>query len=406
MSEPLTFSIGIDGDVTVRSYDDLIRWIEKERSRWAWMVPGDQRTDRWGLASELQSNWNGLLENIQSLKTQGQSLEFAREYLIPLSSSLILISTTNDGSLVLDIKETSGDVAAVAAYGFIKQRLTTQHMTTREEIVGLLLSALPDIRNSSDWSERLKRERTNFRMATRSLQEKLEEEMERRERSNLEITNRLRGIARRIFDVRRRKWSDTQSGWQLAADESVATFESRSIAAISSIQTTEASYREFMSLKAPVEYWDGKAAEHAGREAAARNLLFWYFPVTILVLGVVFIASGYFLLNHPDTKDSKSPVALYVVVSGGLLLLSTLSFWIGRLLTKLYLSEHHLRNDAEERATMTTTYLALTGENAAGEADRQIILNALFRSTPDGIVKEDGPADIGLQGLLAKALSK
>jgi Family of unknown function (DUF6161) len=86
------------------------------------------------------------------------------------------------------------------------------------------------------------------------------------------------------------------------------------------------------------------------------------------------------LLAHPDTTSSKAPIALYVVISGGLLLLSTLAFWVGRLLTKLYLSEHHLRNDAEERAVMATTYLALNHEGIALEADRQVVLAAMFRA--------------------------
>ena len=52
---------------------------------------------------------------------------------------------------------------------------------------------------------------------------------------------------------------------------------------------------------------------------------------------------------------------------------------------------------------MTSTYLALINENAATDLDRTIILGALFRNTPDGIVKEDGPGDpSGLAGTLSK----
>lgn len=406
MAEALTFSIGADGDVTVRSYDELIRWIEKERSRWAWMVPGDGRTDRHSLATELQNIWNTVLSNIQSIKAQGQSLEYARDFLRPLSSSLIMISTTGDGSTVLDIRQSAGEVAAMAALGFLKQRLNAQNLVLRDEMLGLVLSVLPDLRNPADWTDRLKRERTNFRMATRSLLEKVDAEAAERDKLARDLTQRVRGIGRRIFDMRRHAWRATQTEWEFSAGESVAQIESRAANAVTSIANAEASYREFMRLKAPVEYWEQKAREHSTREASARTRLYWYFPVTIIILAAVFIGSGWFLLSHPDTESSKAPIALYVVVSGGLLLLSTLAFWIGRLLTKLYLSEHHLRNDAEERATMTTTYLALTGENAAGETDRQIILTALFRATPDGIVKEDGPGDIGLQGLLAKLMAK
>ena len=90
------------------------------------------------------------------------------------------------------------------------------------------------------------------------------------------------------------------------------------------------------------------------------------------------------------------------MVSAGLASVAGMVFWVGRLLTRLYLSEHHLRHDAEERAVMTTTYLALTHERAAEETDRQIVLAALFRSTPDGIVKDDGHGDLSIPGLLAR----
>jgi len=77
--------------------------------------------------------------------------------------------------------------------------------------------------------------------------------------------------------------------------------------------------------------------------------------------------------------------------------------WIGRLLTRLYLSEHHLRKDAEERRIMTTTYLALMRKEAAGDQDRQVILTALFRNSSDGIVKDDGgSADLGLSALVSR----
>ena len=81
-----------------------------------------------------------------------------------------------------------------------------------------------------------------------------------------------------------------------------------------------------------------------------------------------------------------------------------LILWVGRLLTRIYLSEQHLRHDAHEREVMTTTYLALTAEEAASDADRQIILNALFRNTPDGIVKEEGGMDPQLATFVTRML--
>ena len=114
---------------------------------------------------------------------------------------------------------------------------------------------------------------------------------------------------------------------------------------------------------------------------------------------VAFGFTGFGLLSNPPPANST---ALYFIVSGGLATFAGVIFWVGRLLTKLYLSEHHLRIDAEERAIMTTTYLALTNSKAAEDSDRQIILAALFRSTPDGIVRDDGPVDLNLAMILSR----
>lgn len=67
-----------------------------------------------------------------------------------------------------------------------------------------------------------------------------------------------------------------------------------------------------------------------------------------------------------------------------------------------YLSEHHLRKDAEEREIMTKTYLALTKDAVAADADRHIILNGLFRNSADGIVKDEGGLDPSLAAAIAR----
>lgn len=55
---------------------------------------------------------------------------------------------------------------------------------------------------------------------------------------------------------------------------------------------------------------------------------------------------------------------------------------------------------------MTTTYLALIRSGAATEAERPIILEALFRQSADGIVKDDGPGDLNLGAILSRAAVK
>ncbi|BDI60760.1 DUF6161 domain-containing protein [Qipengyuania nanhaisediminis] len=395
MAEKLIFSIGPDGDVTVRSYDELQKWLEKERAQWAWLVRGDPKVDRHNIATNTQNQWDNLLKNIQNLENQGQPLEDARGHLAPLSDGPLLVSTTKKGTSVLDVRNAVGEPAAAFAFGFQTNQFNVQNAQNQEDLLGAILTVFPNLNDDADWHERLKRERANFKMATRSAIERVDKEASERIESNIELVERASGIARRIFDKKRERWKAVQLEWQKAADK-----------AVQDIRATEAAYLEFMKLKAPVEYWEGKATEHETREGKARTLLYWYFPLTILAMLIAFGGAGWFLVSHPNTEATQAPIALYVVISGGLLLFSTIAFWIGRILTKLYLSEHHLRNDAEERAVMTTTYLALTSENAATDEDRQIVLNALFRATPDGIVKDDGPTDASLQGLIARMAAR
>ena len=395
MAEELTFSIGPDGDVTVRSYDELQRWLEKERAQWAWLVRGEAQVDRHNTATAIQNEWDALISAIQNQRNSGQPLSAIQPHLAPLSGGPLLVSSTAQGATVLDIREAVGDSAASFAAGFARSQLTMRNAQTKDDLLGAVLTLFPDLAKAADWHERLKRERANYKMAARSLVERVDKEADDRNAENVQLVGRASIAARRIFDLKRRKWREVQEAWQKGA-----------AAAVADIQATEAAYKEYMKLRAPVEYWEGKAGEHKTREGTARKSLYWYFPVTIVIMAIAFTAAGWFLINHPDTETAKAPVALYVVVSGGLLLLSSIAFWIGRILTKLYLSEHHLRNDAEERAVMTTTYLALTNEGAAAETERQIVLNALFRPTPDGIVKDDGPTDASLQGLIARMATR
>jgi hypothetical protein len=406
MAEELTFSIGADRHVTVRSYDELERWIQKERNRWAWLVRGDGRTDRLGIADRIQTVWDQVTQQISAAKSQGQPLEYAHQLLPPLAAPPILISTSENGSAVLDILHSQGDLAASFAAGFIQKQLNLQNAQFSEDLIGALLTVVPNLIKPVEWGVQLRNERANYKMAAREILERVDREADERQRENAALVRRAAVVARRIFARKRDGWRRAQAKWQDGADRALKNYNELASGAISSITATERAYMEFMRLKAPVEYWEEKARNHSSKEVSIRRWLYAYFPITVLLLTFVFTMCGHFLLSHPDTANSKASIAFYFVVSGGLLLASTLAFWIGRLLTKLYLSEHHLKNDAEERATMTTTYLALTSEDAASEADRQIILGALFRATPDGIVKDDGPGDGSLQGLLTKFLTK
>lgn len=68
----------------------------------------------------------------------------------------------------------------------------------------------------------------------------------------------------------------------------------------------------------------------------------------------------------------------------------------------LFLSQIHLHTDANERIVMIKAYLSLqAGGHTLDQEDKKLILQAIFRHVPAGLVKDDA-APGGLQELLTR----
>lgn len=165
-------------------------------------------------------------------------------------------------------------------------------------------------------------------------------------------------------------------------------------------ENTHNGYLEQMKLKAPVEYWRTKAGEHRTAAKILRNWLVGFFALMIgaYVIGFAGLHQqlASFLLQFQGSTGAL------LVMSAAFALLASLPLWVGRLLVKFYLSEHHLATDAKEREIMTQAYLALTSDGAVDEKDRSLILAALFRSTPDGVVKDTTQPDTSPAAIFSK----
>lgn len=377
------------GRFTFRDWDAARSWLEKERQAWSWLnaATSEPTNIKGSVANAFNAISNAITQNI-SAGNPPASITHTVQHIYARGYEGLLHSEGAVGALVLDIFTTAGAEAAAFAYAFAQQRQGVGNATTLEHVRGVMLMACPAIQKPDQLADRLSKERSNLRGQARRLVESLEVAGEERKVAwSQQIARERRLYAR---------WMRSRGGMLNRLDLNRQT---RIDQAVTDIRGVEAAYREAMALQAPVEYWKAKALAHSKAETGARQRLYWFFPLAIFLLVATFGGTSWALLNAPE---QSVPAALYVIVSGGLASLAGIAFWIGRLLTKLYLSEHHLCHDAEERAVMTTTYLALTRERAADEGDRQIVLNALFRSTPDGIVRDDGPPDTNIAALLAR----
>lgn len=142
------------------------------------------------------------------------------------------------------------------------------------------------------------------------------------------------------------------------------------------------SFREEMTLRGPVEYWQTKATSH---ETKAKDLMLWMFGSMAGLAGVI----GLLAIWVFTTLDDKGhPDAWKMAI---LILLAVMGVWAVRLVVRMFLSHTHLATDAEERVTMVKTYLSLLeADKMPSDDDRKLVLAPLFRPATDGLIKDEG----------------
>lgn len=199
------------------------------------------------------------------------------------------------------------------------------------------------------------------------------------------------------------------------------------------LETTTKTLIEGLALKAPVEYWTAKAQRHrtlawitgvasigAMALVSAALLLSLHFVsafgsaslMSDSKIAPAVVASGLAPASAPSATIERSTVAAFSSPSGfsgfdptkvtTLVLIGIFGVWGIRLIVRMFLSNLHLMTDAQERAVMITTYLALGQTGDAVEKDhRTLILQTIFRPAPDGIVKDEG-VPFGLAEIISR----
>ena len=162
----------------------------------------------------------------------------------------------------------------------------------------------------------------------------------------------------------------------------------------------EATFKEKIALQSPVIYWDNKRINH-------QKAMYFTGIVTICIAAFALVFFILAAVNFHGFKEifgvtmgrsqvgTESELLGIIKQISILLAISTISFWLTRLTTKIFISNLHLKMDAEERATMFRAYLSLLfNDKALNDDNRQLILQSLFRPSTTGIIKDDGPISI------------
>jgi hypothetical protein len=389
--EPLTLQLNDSTELTFKRWPEIRAFLEEEASIWAWLNPTLQGMNLSGITSSYVISHNGKFEDLNGAEASGPDIASFTQLASGFSKTgPLFYSRSRQGEAILRARELGGDRAGAQAYAmFINAGVGFPNGVGRSEAIALVMAAFPEFGDSQMLAERLAAERANYRSSLNRRLADIEEAHARQEREWRTLLGQAMHRSRRTFRRRIRLWNEQQK----ARDEAGGN-------AIGSIKNTEQTFTEFMRLRAPVKYWEEEANRHGSAKLISVKRLKIFFPLSGALIVIGFAIGAAVLINsNPENRS-----ILQFIVAGSLISVSTILFWVGRILTKLYLSEHHLEQDASQRAVMTTTYLALLDQGGAtADADRGAIIAALFRSTPDGIVKDEGPADaMGLAGLLSK----
>lgn len=171
------------------------------------------------------------------------------------------------------------------------------------------------------------------------------------------------------------------------------------------LQKTDNFYSNQMEVQGAVRYWGSRATKHRETAKTARTALIAFAILGILALGGIYGAAAWYLPSQLSPNEPIPLAALFKASAFGILM-TTVAFWIGRIILKIYLSERHLATDSEERRTMVMTYLALARSKKLADDDKKLIFPAIFRSSADGIVKDDNSPDTAFAALVASFIKK
>ena len=181
-------------------------------------------------------------------------------------------------------------------------------------------------------------------------------------------------------------------------DEALKSQSSKSDEALAAArkqwESQRVAFEHQLHLRAPASYWRERASS---TQSFAMWALAGFVVLALIVIAVTVRYGPGFLERLAATGETVHFATLALVSVPALTAL-----WILRHVARLFVTNLERSSDAKFRATMATTFLALTKEDATevSAEERLLVLEALFRSpAPD-------PADDGHWGGLAELLTR
>ncbi len=382
----VTMNLGANGgDFSPTSAEEMLKWVQKEFEFWSWSQHVHTGSHKGAIDYAIQPLHVALTHARDAVNLQSQNQISAVTERVQHVQANVLEAFVTRGlphsstPLAKRVADLAGEPATALAYlfPFLPPVTGTSHPFDARDINswrGFLMGLLDRFNIVKDAEPALVAERK----ALDDLRTRAED---------------LLGSQRTVADQITRAFSETRNAiasahevQQKSFGEFLETSESAHRDALEKhseeMIALRRTFREEMTLRGPVEYWQTKATSH---ETKAQNLTWWVFG-SMAGLAVVIGVLAYWVFSTLNTDGRPDAWKMAILI-----LVAVMGIWAVRLVVRMFLSHTHLATDAEERVTMVKTYLSLLeADKMPSDDDRKLVLAPLFRPATDGLIKDEG----------------
>jgi len=377
------------GEREFQSIEEIQEWMNEERAFFAWMETGGKNdgsaAHAWNVTNQWLNYINQYIQQYRQHQSNAQQLQKIERNLQNqiqqhLQKGHIITSKNPDAIFGKNLSGEEDEVIASYAIANLLDIPSNQNSPKalkgafyafqyRQGVTATVESQAESLESlSTEWNERFNQQHLNLRAQNETL------------------------IAE-IGDLRD-QFSALKDEISAQKEEQVSAFTSRLEESEKTLSDIAQTYDEKLALQASVQYWSEKRTSHT-------KVMRWVGGATLVLSALT--GGGFIWAAHELLQVKASDVELWRL--GVMLAISTFGIWVTRLAAKIFISNLHLRTDADERVTMIQTYLALLREGAGPkDEERQLILQTLFRPSTTGFIKDDSPSSF--HELVTNALSK
>lgn len=367
---------------TFKSFSTLFSYIKSEVSTWKRFTNINvvrRNTARFQTALEYFERAYNRTTPDEIQKEINDALQLLRD--APSGSNAFVYSHTRAGTRLLSLCENSRSDEYISAFNQFVNTGIMGKLNRKERVLGLFdayRTLYPDVSSKTIEERDLELQRLSETYHN-SVEEIVQQYVEHWQKVDSDYTT----------------YAEEMSMWQEKHKEELQGFIEEKQEALSLLENT---YKNKLSLEAPVEYW--KKSKEANKKTGTT----W---VALAVILSVLIA-GYIMLVISDTflPDAlKGDMSIFNAASIRSTLLITAGVsvlvYLLRIFIKMALSSFHLSKDASERETLTYLFLSLTNDGKISDAERAIVLQALFSRADTGLLKGDSSPSFSNEGIMS-----